>query len=110
MCVCCGKSGHPSGRGLRTSCHRRHTRAGTLIDFPCQKWWSSDAQLDLYRRRVTGAPLGISRAHIAKDIGMSVKALDKMLQRARQRGDERAVRLPRADPMAYRQFREQYPI
>jgi hypothetical protein len=33
-CICCGKEGSHKGRNLRTTCHNRHTRRGTLENFP----------------------------------------------------------------------------
>jgi WhiB family redox-sensing transcriptional regulator len=44
-CACCNKPGRHAGRGLIVSCHSRHTKRGTLGQFPTTRdnpQWHAD--------------------------------------------------------------------
>ena len=76
------------GRGLCRGCHARRRRDGTLADAP-RATMSADEVLEEW---VMLRGEGHTVAQAAERLGMTYGALEKALDRARKRGDERAKR------------------
>lgn len=51
-CICCDREGVLVGRGLIVACHRRHSDAGTLKDYPTTHQLIRKAYLPLFQRGV----------------------------------------------------------
>lgn len=75
-----------SCRGLCTTCRKRHTKAGTLIDFERTNH-SRDEVLDEW---VILRDEGNTVPQAARRLGMTTEAMRRALARARKDGDPRA--------------------
>lgn len=90
-----GASKH-RGRGLCSLCQDRARRAGTLIDHE-RSLGDRDIVLD---EAVAQMEAGLRYANIPARLGISHCALTVMVKRARDAGDERAIRLHNHNPHA----------
>lgn len=87
-CLVCGVPGRMYGRGLCGPCHARMRYYGRLHEFP-RKTYSSDelmAEWDFLRRS------GCTIDTAAGRLGITPKGLERAIDRAAKRGDERAQR------------------
>lgn len=86
-CVECGDPRRDGGRGLCHRCYEVHHRAGTLIDFP-RASLDRDTLMEEYRLLRSDGVLA-TRMHAR--IGISAKAFERAMYRARRAGDPRAA-------------------
>jgi hypothetical protein len=100
-CLCCGRSGVHSGRGLIKRCYTWYYNRD-MIDLWPRKTRHSDDVLTLWERYTR---LDWSRREIANHLGMDMRALEQVVIRARRRQDPRAIKrdLPRA-PVPQRRY------
>lgn len=103
-CACCGRRGIHKGRGLVSACYKRIKEHGRLGEFPRLTYLYREEVLDAWYRAVIRPPLGLTTAEVARSIGLTHEALEKVLIRARRDGDERAIYIPH--PHTGRRYRE----
>lgn len=96
VCACCDQVGSPGARGLRSSCYQRHARIGTLHQFApligprnVGTQAKTDDMLTVWYRMMRGP--GATVATVADHLGVNPRALEKAVERARARGDRRAI-------------------
>jgi len=89
-CVHCGRMGWQAGRGLISTCHRILWNAGQLDDWP-RVTFDADSLLDEWYELASNPAEGVTKVEIARRIGINLAALDQALNRARHRGDSRAI-------------------
>lgn len=78
------------GRGLCSVCYAKARRSDALLDVP-RRLRSRDEVAEEWQHM--GGPVGgVTLGEFAAQMGMSVRAVELALQRARAAGDERAVR------------------
>lgn len=87
MCANCGGGGRIHGRRLCKRCYESHRRADTLIDFEPSEL-DRDTLLDEYRLLRSD---GVLAPYMPSRIGISAKAFERAMYRARRAGDPRAA-------------------
>lgn len=93
-------------RGLLSRCYDRlRDTPEALASFPLRGKRRSSVVLDRWQVLARNPPIGTTTAEIARQIGMTPRALQRALNRARLTGDERALYLPH--PKTGRRYREQ---
>jgi hypothetical protein len=75
---------------LISTCHRILWKAGQLDDWP-RVTFDADSLLDEWFELARSPAEGITKADIARRIGINLAALDRALDRARRRQDPRAI-------------------
>ncbi|MER7500485.1 hypothetical protein AB0L05_27885 [Nonomuraea pusilla] len=85
LCACCQQPGRHHGRGLISRCHYRHTRNGTLEQFPLSRHPAEPWQpigphgrrmLDRYRKLAAVRP-PLTTAAIAWELGVSERQVHR---------------------------------
>jgi hypothetical protein len=100
-CAHCGRPGWKAARGLISTCHKALWAAGQLGDWP-RVTFDADSLLDEWFELASNPPEGVGKADIARRIGIKVATLDRALDRARLRGDPRAIYA--VNPLTGRRF------
>lgn len=82
--------GWQAGRGLISTCHGILWKAGQLDNWP-RVTFDADSLLDEWYELARNPAEGVTKQDIARRIGITPAALDQALNRARRRGDPRAI-------------------